>query len=355
MTSAETEEEKYMYRCIQLAKNGSNNVSPNPIVGAVIVHNDIIIGEGYHRQYGGPHAEVNAINSVKDPSFLSDSTIYVSLEPCSHYGKTPPCVELIIKKHIPRVIIGCKDPFPKVAGQGIEKLEKAGIEVKTGVLEKECKELIKRFITFNTLHRPYIILKWAESADGYIDIKRTGGKPVFLSTPLTTMLVHKKRAEADAIMIGTHTALLDNPSLTVRAWKGNHPIRIVIDKNSILPPHLHLYDGSVPTFVFTDKNNLFPKENHAIKYIPINFNDAVLPQIIKILYQEGIQTLLVEGGTILLQSFIDNSLWDETYVEKTKKQLHNGIKAPIIKGYKNMDIENRFGSVILHYISLVAL
>ena len=211
-------EEKYMRRSIQLAKNGLCNVSPNPMVGAVIVCEGQIIGEGYHIRCGEAHAEVNAIRSVKDPSLLKHSTIYVSLEPCSHHGKTPPCADLIIEKQIPRIVIGCQDPFSKVAGKGIQKLRDAGCEVIVGVLETECRELIRKFITFHTLHRPYIVLKWAESADGFIDLERTEGQPVILSTPLTSMLVHKKRAESDAIMVGTRTALLDNPALTVRNW-----------------------------------------------------------------------------------------------------------------------------------------
>ena len=220
------EEEKYMQRCIELAGNGLCNVSPNPMVGAVIVCDERIIGEGYHIRCGEAHAEVNAIRSVKDESLLERSTIYVSLEPCSHYGKTPPCADLIIEKKIPRIVIGCQDPFSKVAGRGIQKLRDAGREVIVGVLEAECRQLIRKFITFHTFHRPYITLKWAESQDGFIDLNRTAGNPVKLSTPLTSMIVHKKRSESDAIMVGTRTALLDNPSLTVRNWYGKNPIRI---------------------------------------------------------------------------------------------------------------------------------
>ena len=233
-------EEKYMQRCIELAGNGLCNVSPNPMVGAVIVCDGKIIGEGYHIRCGEAHAEVNAIRSVKDESLLERSTIYVSLEPCSHYGKTPPCADLIIEKKIPRIVIGCQDPFSKVAGRGIQKLRDAGREVIVGVLEAECRQLICKFITFHTFHRPYITLKWAESQDGFIDLNRTAGNPVKLSTPLTSMIVHKKRSESDAIMVGTRTALLDNPSLTVRNWYGKNPIRIVLDKDLSLhqPPPL---------------------------------------------------------------------------------------------------------------------
>lgn len=246
-----TKDEKYISRCLQLAYNGLCNTAPNPMVGAVIVYHDTIIGEGYHIRCGEAHAEVNAIRSVKDENLLKESTIYVSLEPCSHYGKTPPCADLIIEKRIPKVVIGRIDPFSQVAGRGIEKLRKAGIEVTVGVLEEECRHLIRRFITFNTLKRPYITLKWAESADGFIDINRTGGKPIILSNPLTSMLVHKKRAEHDAILVGRHTALLDNPSLSTRNWYGKHPVRLVIDKELTLPRDLELFNGKIKTFVFT--------------------------------------------------------------------------------------------------------
>ena len=223
-----TTDEKYIRRCIQLARNGLCNAAPNPMVGAVIVYQGRIIGEGYHARCGEGHAEVNAIRSVKDESLLKDSTIYVSLEPCSHYGKTPPCADLIIRKGIPRVVVGCTDPFPLVAGRGIRKLKEAGVDVKVGVLEEECKALIKRFVTQNISKRPYITLKWAQSADGFIDVERTSGQPVVLSTPITSMYVHKQRAEHQAILVGRRTALLDNPSLTVRNWYGKNPLRLVI-------------------------------------------------------------------------------------------------------------------------------
>ena len=246
-----TKDEKYIRRCIQLARNGMCNAAPNPMVGAVIVHNDRIIGEGYHARCGEGHAEVNAIRSVKDESLLQESTIYVSLEPCSHYGKTPPCADLIIRKGIPRVVVGCVDPFSLVSGRGIQKLKDAGIDVKVGVLEAECRQLIKRFVTFNTQQRPYITLKWAESADGFIDINREEGQPVVLSTPITLMYVHKQRAEHHAILVGRRTALLDNPSLTTRNWYGKNPVRLVIDKELTLPTSLKLFDGSAPTWIFT--------------------------------------------------------------------------------------------------------
>ncbi len=340
------EEEKYMRRCIQLAQNGLCNAAPNPMVGAVIVCDGKIIGEGFHVRCGESHAEVNAIRSVKDPSLLKRSTIYVSLEPCSHYGKTPPCADLIIEKQIPRIVIGCQDPFAKVAGRGIQKLKDAGREVTVGILEKECKELIRRFITFHTLHRPYITLKWAESADKYIDKYREGGKPVILSSPLTSMLVHKKRAEHSAIMVGTHTAELDNPSLTVRNWQGRSPVRIVLDRLHQLSPALHLFDGSIRTLVFTEQAQ--PAQPN-IEYIAVDFQQNILPQIMEYLYIQGVQSLLVEGGRILLQSFIDTELWDEAFVETNPLMLFSGIKAPEMNNETPYVNEQYFGRSFRHY------
>ena len=341
------EEEKYMRRCIELAKNGLCNVAPNPTVGAVIVCDGRIIGEGYHVRCGEAHAEVNAIRSVKDESLLKRSTIYVSLEPCSHYGKTPPCADLIIEKQIPRIVIGCRDPFSKVAGRGIQKLQNAGREVIVGVLEEECLHLIRRFITFNTLRRPFITLKWAESADRFIDIERIDGNPVLLSSPLTSMLVHKKRAENTAIMVGRRTALLDNPSLTVRNWYGRNPIRIVLDRNLSLPNDLQIFNGEVPTLVFTEKEH---PEEKSVSYITIDFAHNPLNQIMKELYQRNIQSLLVEGGSQLLQSFIDNELWDEAYIEKCPKRLYSGVKAPEISNNFSYSTEEHFGRQIWYYV-----
>ena len=342
-----TKDEKYIARCIQLAKNACCNAAPNPMVGAVIVHNGIIIGEGYHIRCGEPHAEVNAIRSVKNESLLKEATIYVSLEPCSHYGKTPPCADLIIEKGIPEVVIGCMDPFSMVAGRGIEKLRKAGIKVTVGVLEKECQQLIRRFITFNTQKRPYITLKWAESADGFIDKNREGGSPVLLSTPLTSMVVHKRRAEHDAILVGRKTALLDNPSLTTRNWFGKGPIRLVIDKDLTLPKDLCLFDGKIRTIIFTQKA---PAENHpSEEYIRLDFTQNILPQIMEVLYNLKVQSLLVEGGSILLQSFIDEDLWDEAYIETSPIYLNEGIRAPKIDEKHKHSTYNYFGRDVLHF------
>lgn len=322
-----TTDEKYIRRCIELASNGLCNAAPNPMVGAVIVHNGKIIGEGYHAKCGEGHAEVNAIRSVKDETLLKEATIYVSLEPCSHYGKTPPCADLIISKGIPRVVVGCIDPFSQVSGRGIRKLREAGIDVTVGVLEEECKNLIRRFVTFNTQKRPYITLKWAESADGYIDINRENGSPVVLSTPVTSMYVHKQRAEHKAILVGRRTALLDNPSLTTRNWYGKNPLRLVIDRNLTLPAELKLFDHSTPTMVFTEKQK---KPENNLEYVALDFSKDILPQICTVLYDRKIQSLLVEGGTTLLQSFIDSELWDEIFVEHSEKVLYEGVKSPII-------------------------
>ena len=341
-----TKDEKYIRRCIQLARNGMCNAAPNPMVGAVIVHNDRIIGEGYHARCGEGHAEVNAIRSVKDESLLQESTIYVSLEPCSHYGKTPPCADLIIRKGIPRVVVGCVDPFSLVSGRGIQKLKDAGIDVKVGVLEAECRQLIKRFVTFNTQQRPYITLKWAESANGFIDINREEGQPVVLSTPITSMYVHKQRAEHHAILVGRRTALLDNPSLTTRNWYGKNPVRLVIDKELTLPTSLKLFDGSAPTWIFTAQDKASTSQ---VIYFKLDFSRSILPQILQKLYENKLQALLVEGGSQLLQSFIDEGLWDEIYTEHSAKVLENGVKEPVIPaGYKK-NFLRRDGVTITHY------
>lgn len=325
-----TEDEKYMARCIQLARCGRQGAAPNPMVGAVIVCDGRIIGEGYHIRCGGPHAEVNAIRSVRpeDEALLRRSTIYVSLEPCAHYGKTPPCADLIVSKGIPRVVVGCVDPFSEVSGRGIEKLRHAGIEVTVGVLEKECLRLNRRFILSHTKKRPYVILKWAQSADGYIDKVRTSDTepPVQFSTTRTAMLVHRLRADVKAIMVGRRTALLDNPSLTVRHWQGETPLRVVIDRSLTLPLHLRLFDGSHPTLVFTERTDHPDLPN--VEYCLIDFHAEVLPQILSTLYERKIQSLLVEGGTCLLQSFIDANLWDEARIETAPFTLGEGVKTP---------------------------
>lgn len=295
-----------MYRCIQLAKCGEAGAPPNPMVGAVVVCNGRIIGEGFHRYCGGPHAEVNAINSVTDKRLLSQSTIYVSLEPCAHYGKTPPCADLIIQSKIPRVVIGCADPFAKVNGLGIKKLQDAGCEVKVGVLESECLELNHKFFTFHQKHRPWIILKWAQSKDGFIGACDTTNRIQF-SNALTQTLVHRLRARSGAILVGTRTAILDNPTLTTRYWTGANPLRLTIDRKGCLPENLHLLDGSTPTVIYTQES---------------------IEEILNDLYNRNIQSLIVEGGTCLLQSFIDAGLWDEARIETSPACIGQGTVAP---------------------------
>lgn len=354
------EDEKYIRRCIQLAENGLCNAAPNPMVGAVIVCDGKIIGEGYHVRCGEAHAEVNAIRSVKDASLLKRSTIYVSLEPCSHYGKTPPCADLIIEKEIPRIVVGCQDPFARVAGRGIRKLQEAGREVVVGVLEEECRRLIRRFITFHTRQRPYITLKWAESADGYIDLLRTDGTPVRLSSPLTALLVHKRRAEHAAILVGTRTALLDNPTLDVRHWYGRPPLRVVLDRECSLPAGCHLLDGRQPTLVVTGQEAVPTQQGGAeapfpVEYLPLDYSRDLLPQLLDALFQRQVQSLLVEGGSCLLQSFIDAGLWDEIFVEEAPAVLHSGVKAPEVATKNPYARERAFGRNFRHYRASGAL
>jgi diaminohydroxyphosphoribosylaminopyrimidine deaminase/5-amino-6-(5-phosphoribosylamino)uracil reductase len=338
------EDEKYMRRCIQLAQNGLSTTAPNPMVGAVIVCDGKIIGEGYHIRSGEGHAEVNAVRSVKDQSLLSQSTIYVSLEPCSHYGKTPPCADMLIEKGLPRIVIGCEDPFAKVHGRGIKKLRDSGREVKVGVLEEECKHLIRRFVTFNILHRPYITLKWAESVDGYIS---SVNEKTMISTPKTTMLGHKRRAENDAIMVGRETARVDNPTLTTRSWYGKNPMRVVVDRHLSLSPSLHLFDGNVKTLVFTTQHH-DSKEN--LEYVVLPESDYNLSRFMQELASRGVQSLLVEGGAKLHQSFIDVDLWDEAYIEKGNIMLGDGTRAAHLKHYKSFERECVLGVDVLKLV-----
>lgn len=307
--------EKYIKRCIELAKNGLGTTYPNPLVGSVIVYNDQIIGEGWHQKAGCPHAEVHAIQSVKDKSLLSKATIYVSLEPCSHFGKTPPCSDLIIANKIPNVVIGTVDPFAKVAGTGIKKLIEAGANVTVGILEDECYELNKRFFTFHTKKRPYIILKWAESNDGFIaPITREEQKPVWITSELSRQLVHKWRSEEQAILVGTNTVLEDNPTLTTRNWYGNNPIRIVLDQNNKISKESHIFDSQAKT-ISISKNEM-------------PFDENLATNIASFLFEQNIQSVLIEGGTKTLQTFIDYNLWDEARVFKGAISFNKGIKAP---------------------------
>jgi diaminohydroxyphosphoribosylaminopyrimidine deaminase/5-amino-6-(5-phosphoribosylamino)uracil reductase len=342
-----------MHRCLELASFGSGHVSPNPMVGAVLVHNGRIIGEGYHQQYGHAHAEVNCINSVRqeDLELISKSTLYVTLEPCAHFGKTPPCADLIIKHKIPKCVIGCRDPFREVDGKGIEKLRKAGIDVELGILEAESKELNKRFFTFHTKQRPYIILKWAQTADGFIaaslnppdggtyrdlDQSKIFNNRLLISNEYSNRLVHKWRSAEAAILVGTNTALLDNPALTTRLWAGPSPIRLVLDMNLRLPSSLRIFNEEARTIIFNSAKN---EEKENLLYYQLKKEDNIIHQMMDALYKLNIQSILVEGGAKLLQSFIDEGLWDEARIINNNRLtladnqlVKDGLHAPFLKG-----------------------
>jgi diaminohydroxyphosphoribosylaminopyrimidine deaminase / 5-amino-6-(5-phosphoribosylamino)uracil reductase len=324
----------FMKRCLQLAANGKATCSPNPMVGAVMVCRNCIIGEGWHRKSGEPHAEPNAIHSVKNQDLLKESTLYVSLEPCSHYGKTPPCADLIIEKGIPRVVVGCLDAFPLVSGRGVSKLRAAGIDVTVGVEEAACLHLNRHFFVFQKQQRPYIILKWAQTSDGFLDILRKPGdqkESLKISTPFTQILTHKLRSECDVILVGTNTALLDNPSLNVRFWAGKHPVRAVMDREMVLSAGSTLLDGKIPTLVFTDKAS---KKEGKISWIHIDYKNDPVRQLLQELFRRNLQTLLIEGGTQLHDSFLKAGLWDEIHVETSTQQIRNGVIAPNLSGIR---------------------
>lgn len=332
--------EFYIKRCLQLARNGLGTTYPNPLVGCVIVHDHKIVGEGWHIKAGDAHAEVRAINSVKDPSLLKKSTLYVTLEPCSHFGKTPPCSDLIIDKKIPNIVIGTIDPFAKVAGMGIKKLLAAGRNVRVGVCEDDCETLNKRFFTFHRKQRPYIILKWAETAHGFIAPMDQKEKEIFwITNSHSQQLVHKWRSEEQAILVGRQTALMDNPKLNVRHWKGENPTRLVIDKSLKLSKHSALLDSSQPTIIFHDEK-LSTNSCEYVKYEGLNYDDLILPQLLERLYELELQSVIIEGGSKTLQSFIDTGLWDEARVFTGKNKIDKGIKAPVLnsKTSKSLDI-----------------
>lgn len=322
--------ETFMKRCIELASKGRGTTAPNPMVGSVIVHNNKIIGEGYHRKCGEAHAEVNAINDVSDKKMLSQSTLYVNLEPCSHFGKTPPCSDLIIKSGIPRVVVANIDPNPQVQGKGIDKLRAAGIDVISGVLENEGEALNKRFFVFQRQKRPYIILKWAQTQDGFIDVIRNSAmpqQPNWITNQYARMMVHKWRSEEQAIMIGTNTAQIDNPKLNVRDWTGKNPLRIVLDRTLRLPNTLNILDKSTPTLIFTEKETGYnDSENCTYKHIVFDTN--LLVNITNELYNRNIQSIIIEGGAKLLTSFITAKLWDEARVFVGDIHFNDGILAP---------------------------
>lgn len=345
MESLYSADEFYMRRALQLAKDGAGAVSPNPMVGAVIVSDGKIIGEGYHRKYGEAHAEVNAVNSVKDKRKLKNSTIYVTLEPCAHFGKTPPCCDLIIGCGIPRVVVGCEDPFAKVSGRGIGRMVEAGIDVTTGVLEKECRFLNRRFITCHTEKRPYIQLKWCESLDGFI-AKKVNGRPVrtSLSSAAALAWIHAERTMFDAILVGTDTVIVDNPSLTTRYFYGKSPVRCTLDRNGRIPSESNIFSPEGRCIVFAGKE-YSPRRNAEI--VITDFSKDVIPQIMAGLYDKGITSVIVEGGLHTLQKFIDSGLWDEVRREIAPIKLSDGVKSPCFE--HGFDISHKIGGSSVFY------
>ena len=316
---------RYMDRALDLAARGGRSVMPNPMVGAVIVHNDTIIGEGYHQAYGGPHAEVFAFEAVTKRELLKDATLYVSLEPCSHFGKTPPCADLVIRSGVRNVVVGCRDPNPKVAGQGIQKLRDAGITVTEGVRERECVMLNRRFILFQRMKRPYVVLKWAETADRFI--AREDGSSKWISSEFSRRTTHRWRSQEMSILVGTKTALSDDPHLTVRHVEGIHPLRIVIDTNLTLPTSLALFNNEVETWVF---NLSVSKREGLTEWKRFNPDLPLPQQILEELFLVKKLSVLIEGGSRTLQTFIDAGLWDEARVFQSKKVFGKGIPAPLL-------------------------
>lgn len=322
-----TDHKQHMKRCIDLALRGLGNVAPNPMVGCVIVHEGKPIAEGWHRQYGGPHAEVDAIGRVENPDVLAHSTLYVNLEPCSHFGKTPPCADLIIASKIPYVVIANQDPNPLVAGQGIEKLLANGIDVKIGVLEKEAAFLNRRFFTSFAKKRPYVILKWAESSDGLIDHVRSAEQdaPAGISCAESLLLSHRWRSEESAILVGTNTVLADDPQLTVRHVQGQNPVRITFDRLGRIPHHAKILDGKAPTIVFNPDKNY---TTEWAEFVQIDFDENPLSHALEELHYRKLQSVLVEGGAAILNQFIRHNLWDEARIFHSAQTLGEGIKAP---------------------------
>lgn len=319
------QDEFYIKRAIELAEKAIGKTYPNPLVGSVIVHNGKIIGEGYHQKAGEPHAEINAINSVEDPSLIPESTIYVTLEPCAHYGKTPPCALKIKELGFKKVVVGAMDSHDKVNGKGKKIIQDAGIEVVSGVLEKECIDLNKRFFTYHEKKRPYIILKWAQSGDGFLD---KDFKPTAVSNSLVNQLVHQLRADEHAILVGTQTALNDNPSLTVRNVEGVNPVRILIDFDLKVPQNFKIYNEEAKTIVINSVKEEITDHVYFIKTEKDNF----LQNLMEALYKEQIQSVIIEGGKFTLQQFIDANLWDEAIIIKNESLLlENGTQAPVFE------------------------
>jgi diaminohydroxyphosphoribosylaminopyrimidine deaminase/5-amino-6-(5-phosphoribosylamino)uracil reductase len=333
------QEEIFMQRCLDLAANGLGSVAPNPMVGCVIVHQGKIIGEGFHRHFGEAHAEVNAVNRVLDefpPEILEQSQLFVSLEPCTHFGKTPPCADLIVSRKIGKVFIGTDDPNPAVKGKGIAKLIASGINVETGILADKCKELNRRFFTFHEKTRPYIILKWAQTADQFIAAKKISRENRWISNEFSRKLTHKWRSEEQAILIGSNTANIDNPSLTVRDWHGKNPLRIVIDPLQTLQAESRVLDGSAPTIIFTEGKS---SQHHDTEWIQTDLDDMKLEGILDELHRRNILSVLVEGGTQTLQTFIDQQLWDEARIFISGKFMNDGVRAPQIDFSKEINRE----------------
>jgi diaminohydroxyphosphoribosylaminopyrimidine deaminase/5-amino-6-(5-phosphoribosylamino)uracil reductase len=304
---------------------GAGHVAPNPLVGCVIVHNERIIGEGFHSEYGQAHAEVNAIKAVKEKHLLPESVLYVNLEPCAHHGKTPPCADLIIEHRIPKVVIGTTDPFHEVSGKGIERLRKAGVEVIVGLLEKECNYLNRRFFTFHRNKRPYTVLKWAQSTDGFLSPPPESNLPKWMTNKASKRLVHKWRSEESAIMVGTETALQDDPELTVRDWSGSNPLRIVLDRQLRIPAGAKLLNGDAPTLVITEKQK---KSSAMVRYETIDFSRPLFAQINSLLHAMDVLSLIVEGGQKLIDSCLKEKSWDEARVFIANKQFGSGLYAP---------------------------
>ena len=371
--SAFTAHENFMQRCIELAALSTGRVAPNPLVGAVLVHRDMIIGEGFHQYFGGPHAEVNCINSVRedDKKLISEAILYVSLEPCAHFGKTPPCADLIIKNNIKKVVIGCRDPFKDVNGKGIEKLQAAGVEVIMGVLEHPCREVNKRFFTFQEAHRPYIILKWAQTQNAKIAAETispmaprknssshdNASRRLYISNEYTNRLVHKWRSEEASILVGTNTAFIDDPDLTNRYWKGNSPIRLVVDMDLRLPAGLKMFTDNLSyTIIFNSKQHelpgfTIPVKSGGVGFYQVTHDVSLIHQIVHALYHLKIQSVLVEGGAKLLQAFIDEGVWDEARViTNTELQISDGLASPSLKNHE-LVVEDRIVSDQIHYFT----
>ncbi|MCQ2344485.1 MAG: bifunctional diaminohydroxyphosphoribosylaminopyrimidine deaminase/5-amino-6-(5-phosphoribosylamino)uracil reductase RibD [Paludibacteraceae bacterium] len=342
-----TTDEQHMARAIQISRFAEGCTMPNPMVGAVIVHDGKIIGEGYHHRAGEPHAEPNAVRNAEEnlmkiydgdnakvAETLKESTLYVTLEPCSHYGKTPPCAKLLVEKNIRKVVIGTLDCNPLVAGRGVNMLKQAGIEVVTGVMEKECRWVNRRFFTFHEKKRPYIILKWAETADGFIDLKRTvkGDGPLRISNSVTKTLNHQMRCHEGAIMVATNTALLDDPHLTVTKWSGRNPVRVLLDRSLRVPKTARIFDNASKTIVFTEKT-IHEGYGGNIEFRTVDFSHDLVTQVFRGLYDSGIQSVIIEGGAQWLNAVIDSGIWDEAHIETSQTIIHQGIAAPhIAKG-----------------------